>query len=498
MARILIVDDEPPIREWLELCIMRNFPDRFSVDLASNGVAALELFRQRKHDIVITDIVMPNMDGLALLKEIYSLNHLTCFVILSSHDNFNYVRTALQYDVIEYILKQEMNEASLCQVLENCVNKIRQQKSLASYLLNKDTFLRHLIRNHSQEITLDILLQNNIHLTAQPLCIFAVCFADSTPQRLLFPDESNEPLTNLHAVSHKDNAYLFFGNISVTFSEQKTVEVVWDYLQGILALNKCCTVIAGPTLHSISQLRDGLLDVIGRLYISFYRQNAIVPYSESAISVESLNSDKSVQEFAKQLQHGAVSEIPSLLQNFSQSIMQKMPSDISKLKLECCGFVDSIADRLSTFQPVSREKLKDLVAQANSWKVILSTMEEAYQLIADSPTQQGYGRHVAKAMSFIEENYGTITGLNEVAKLLFLSPEHLSRLFKVETGQNFISYLNHYRLMKAKQLLEQTDMKVHQIAEKVGYSSLSYFSKLFKESFGINPFRYRSMMDEEE
>ena len=86
--------------------------------------------------------------------------------------------------------------------------------------------------------------------------------------------------------------------------------------------------------------------------------------------------------------------------------------------------------------------------------------------------------------------------MNEVAAHVHVSPEHFSRLFKAETGRTFISYLNDYRLAQAKRLLDETSLKVFQVAEQVGYASLSYFSKLFKDAYGINPFGYRSQAGE--
>ena len=98
---------------------------------------------------------------------------------------------------------------------------------------------------------------------------------------------------------------------------------------------------------------------------------------------------------------------------------------------------------------------------------------------------------VRKAIEYLDRHYAERITLAELAEQAGFSAEHFSRVFRRETGVNYITYLNNLRMKHAVQLLEQTDCKVYEIAEKVGFSSLSYFSTAFKKKFGKNPYEYQ-------
>ena len=98
---------------------------------------------------------------------------------------------------------------------------------------------------------------------------------------------------------------------------------------------------------------------------------------------------------------------------------------------------------------------------------------------------------VRKAIEYMERHHAERLTLAEIAEQARFSPEHFSRVFRRETGVNYVAYLNNLRMKHAVQLLEQTDSKVYEIAEKVGFSSLSYFSTTFKKKFGKSPYEYQ-------
>ena len=126
-------------------------------------------------------------------------------------------------------------------------------------------------------------------------------------------------------------------------------------------------------------------------------------------------------------------------------------------------------------------------------------MDEIKELIASAVTAgqcgsdaEKHSTYTMQAMDYIRKNYATVTGLNEVAAHVHISPEYLARLFKSEAGTTVISFLNSCRMEQAKELLDKTTLKVFEVAETVGYSSVSYFSRLFKDTYGVNPFSYRN------
>ena len=123
MHRVLVVDDEMPIRQWLEFCINRI--EGYEVaGIAANGAEGFSLYRKMLPDIVITDIRMPVMDGLEMMQMIHNLNPAVYTVVLTSHEDFEYARTSIKLGASEYILKTEITEESLGQVLRTASESI--------------------------------------------------------------------------------------------------------------------------------------------------------------------------------------------------------------------------------------------------------------------------------------------------------------------------------------------------------------------------------------
>lgn len=100
---------------------------------------------------------------------------------------------------------------------------------------------------------------------------------------------------------------------------------------------------------------------------------------------------------------------------------------------------------------------------------------------------KNYSKPINKALKYIEENYKQQISLNDISKEVYLSHEYFSRLFKDEVGENFSTYLTNYRIKKAEYLIKNTDMKISQISNEVGYLNASYFSKIYKKCKGVSP-----------
>ena len=141
MFKVLAIDDEVLIRQWLEFCI--NKIDKFQVvGVASNGKEALDLFRSERPDIVVTDIEMPGMTGLEMLKQMQLIDSEFYAIVLTSHEDFSYAREALHLGTAKYILKTEISDISLAEVLQEASRQISESSK------NSPTVYEHGKRNH--------------------------------------------------------------------------------------------------------------------------------------------------------------------------------------------------------------------------------------------------------------------------------------------------------------------------------------------------------------
>lgn len=101
------------------------------------------------------------------------------------------------------------------------------------------------------------------------------------------------------------------------------------------------------------------------------------------------------------------------------------------------------------------------------------------------------GSYISKALDYIDKFYSSQIKLKEVADHIHISENYLGSLFKKETGYHFTDFLNIYRIEKAREMLEKGNRTVNEVGESVGYSSLSYFSRVFKQQTGVNPIDYK-------
>ncbi|MCI9383624.1 MAG: helix-turn-helix transcriptional regulator, partial [Lachnospiraceae bacterium] len=140
------------------------------------------------------------------------------------------------------------------------------------------------------------------------------------------------------------------------------------------------------------------------------------------------------------------------------------------------------------------KRTKGEIGEASSFSRLKAVTEgffeelEGTMLVQEKP----YHKYVKLALAYVKDNYAAIESLAEVAGYVNLNTEYFCRIFKAEVGTTFNNYLTEYRVKKAIELLEGTDLKVYEVAEKVGYTNLSYFSRVFKKVTGENPFVYKN------
>ena len=126
---------------------------------------------------------------------------------------------------------------------------------------------------------------------------------------------------------------------------------------------------------------------------------------------------------------------------------------------------------------------------ANSFHEIRDTLGK---VLNDQKTENRFcSEHVQRAIDYTNQHFTEIRNMSEVAEVVGLSPAYFSKLFKDETGMTFTNYLTKLRMQEAARLIQKTSMRINEIAERMGYANLAYFSTVFRKYYEINPFEYR-------
>ena len=144
--KILIADDERLICEWLQFCIKEN-PEYEIVGVANNGEQALSLYKEFEPELVLSDIKMPVMDGLTLLKEIKKINPSTFVILLTAFSEFDYVREAVRENADDYILKTEISKQSFSEILSATAKKIKEKCNQTEDNMQYNSHKHSIIRN---------------------------------------------------------------------------------------------------------------------------------------------------------------------------------------------------------------------------------------------------------------------------------------------------------------------------------------------------------------
>ena len=497
MIKVLIVDDETPIREWLEFYIEKI--NGFQVvGTASNGEDGYNLFKEYSPDIVFTDICMPIKNGLEMIEMIQRINPDVYFIILTSHVDFEYARKSLQLKAQEYILKTEISNKNVEELLMKGKSEIEKHilsnnESHYEILSNRNSFLKSLIlKDEFIEVNENILKKYDISLKNYPL--FAINIFNEYNERITLPKV--DEIKNIVKFNLDLEHIIIVANIEGIHSIKEQQEKCIEYCKEILLKYKCRIGIS-DVFSKITDLKIALQQSTNRMILGFYNENNRIISYQSSFTKRISNSEKLKAKLVRELINQNYSEVIFLKNKIKEEIEKEKPVDISYIK-ELYSFIAiSVINFTSDSIDVIDEdykRINEKILSANYLSDINSILEESFYILNSKydSSMNSYSYAIRKAIKYMNDNYSNGINLSDVARHVSLSSEYLSRLFKDETGINFIVYLNNIRLKHSIKMLETTDLKVYEIAEKVGYSNLSYFSTVFKKNFGINPFEYKN------
>ncbi len=485
MIRVLIVDDEAPIREWVEYCILRE-KERFSVvGLASSGEEALKLIKKEMPEVVVADISMPGMDGLELMKRAKEIAPFTAFIVMTNYAEFSYAKQAITYGAKEYLLKSEMCAGDLIGALDKInENKEKIVKHKVRELLPSGFIdLFGLYQCQTQEAMNEFL--DTIGVEAgkggQVLCIRRGKGEIEADQLIELVEKEN--LAKLFLASRQEYDFI----IAQDNRKQKLEEAMGKIGRGIGEKYEKAVGISAffsdrtALIHALRQA------VEAENHLFFHEGERVLVYCEktgpSGLSREAVRA--AYQQILWNLAHKQYEETLSQMRQWFETI-EKVGLPDSQWAIERCQrMVIAVEEQYYHLDPLGED-------QAKSGQHLLTMgacrrrCEELIQKLYDKKNGP-YSESVDRALAYIHENYNRDISLVDVASHIYRSPEYFSRLFKDEVGENFSVYLMMCRLNHGRDLLIHTDRKIADIATAVGYSTQSYFSRLYKKYMGKTP-----------
>lgn len=502
---VLIVDDELPLRQEL-----RGFPweDCGSVLIgeAGNGVEALQMCVECVPDVIVTDITMPVMDGITLIRELRVRYPSIQIILLTCHSDFRYVQEALRLGALEYILKVSMEEEELKQAL----NKVREA-------IIKE---RH-SRNH--ELTERRLLQSA--LFSKLLHGHDLNPADW--QNLELDGEKSYLLVRI-ILDAPNTAYLAARQqIQQTLNEMERLDSnrrTWLSIQEleyfVLAAVPNPSV---PEVQSFGEIGQELADIM-RGYAqpgSIVMAYAIVsePFATMEELVQSLaftTEWKNALFYESSSETSVLSGRPLPLTGMTDKHAKEINEKLRKAGGSAAGLEDYLLKDFLVWCFTQRIRPMQLKQRILNWQVEWMKEQESAELDSTSVTNligaktlhqmiacllhaiaaMKSGKmcsriEIRSAIKWINENMQQPISLPVIAEQVGLSPHYISRLFREETGDSINRYITKLRMEKAVELLKRTNKKVYEIAEEVGIPSYRYFTVTFRNWTGVSPTDYK-------
>lgn len=525
--KLMIADDEKWVRTTIKTLIPFEKLDVSLVCEASNGIEALELCHQYNPDIVLTDIMMPGLTGLDLIKELRRCSPGIRIAIISGYSDFEYAKAAMKYGITDYLLKP-VDELELLHVIERFINEI-DAEAMQNRAKEQEKEQYRLAIPALSEAFLNQALSNGT-LTAEKikgeLAKYGIIFTHQYYSIALFSPDDPDVLedrsqaeyfrrtvkrvakSRLGAVGFPvaGAKYEIACIINHDTAENPAISRAFELCSRLCDRRLGTTVSAGLSspsrqlgmLHQLGQQASAALkrrfwEGPGRLYPHLpngFSGEFPLQLTEEALNKITLNIKLSNIQTALSYIDGICRELrpqsniePDLVKEFFWQLVQSV---ISMLNIQL-PYVRHEA-LITGEQPYERIKRTVFMEQLGGFTKDI--MQRIFDFFHDKNPINNTNL-VENAKKVIESNYAGDISLEQVARHVHLSPAYLSELFKKETGMSFIDYKTIIRIENAKRLLSSTTLNIYDVSGRVGYSDPKYFSKLFKKITGKTIFEYK-------
>ena len=538
MIKVLIIDDDSVARTNIKTLIDWEKNGYEICGEAVNGIEAILLIKKVEPEIVITDMSMPVMDGIALIEYLEQNYPQIKTIALSGYEDFDYVRKSMKKGALDYLLKHSINAEVLLEVLNTAKEKLLEehsehnQKDIFEKQLNesrsvlRQKFIRQLVQgaiSEKAEIKQKIVdLKLDIETKSISIILFEVddyniICEKFSPKEIIKLTSSVEDISAeiLKGTVKAVVSHLEAGKFIIIFSFGNMRSDLYIYNLIVTTINRIKASIKRylniTACFSYSRIFNDIIDTNkyykeaeNMLQDRFFKgKDKIINESSGSFTNEYLNLDvneeKSIIAALKTQDYGKIVDCLNMV--FARLVDKKLSyNSIQMICAELINIVNRVARETgidikrvyndSEIPYASMKKLETLI-EMREW--ILKSYEKLASLMAEAKFNHNYSEYTKKAIGYMQKNYKNNISLNEVAEYIGLNSSYLSRVFKEDCGMGFVEYLNSIRVEYAKQIIETGSLKLKDIVKEVGFNNYTYFFKVFKDVLNMTPLEYEKM-----
>ncbi|MEG1477523.1 MAG: response regulator [Oscillospiraceae bacterium] len=456
MLNVLLVDDEVRILKHLQTEIPWTQLGLQLIGSATDGAHAMQLAAQTTVDIVITDIRMPRVDGLALCRQLRENNACIQIILISGYADFSYAQEAIGLGVIGYCLKP-LNTSEVTSFLRTAVRNIRREN-----VLNPDALLDMIEGGNADEIQHAL---SELGAGKGPYYIAVSVYVHNI-------EKSLGATLSCKLGKHK---YLYFS--TAPLSRNAAVKTICYAQAGGI----------GMPLQPVfaQQLSAAVQDATDMAYQWFVAGKPTL--------CESLTDCQVTNELFENLKTALAS--PGSLRTFLQALQKADVSLLFHIRTAFRFYNLVYSSRLLCANGNAEDHYlygyEQLSAEYVNFSQVLAEM--LAQLRNPSELQNtdcASSGSFLQIIRYLNENYEKELSLKKIAEIFHMNASYISQLMKNETGLAYSQYVTELRINKAKELLQTTDLSLSEVSEAVGFNDYFYFIKKFKKEVGVTPGKF--------
>ncbi len=515
MIKILIVDDEMLVRNGLKKIITKHSEEYEVCGCACDGEEAVRLITEASPDIVVTDIKMPNMDGIELIKWIRKNQSAIECILLSGYDEKEYLHEAIRQHVSEYILKPIVKE-KFYTTLDRIAEEVKEKKKLAG----QRAFNVSINNRFGNGVYKIITASTQYEKTEIEEIIKQQCPSFDIDGSMYVILISNTTVNDTQTYGGGETHIVCYGikNIIDEMLDEMSVNAY-----GVLDANHNIIILVQKSDRCIvdimSEIREKIRDSI--------MQDISIAISDEYTGVE--NSEGAYEKTEKLIKSSIMGSgifTSGTKSNFEMQTLfrtnKKIVSMIERANIGCMKLIDEMFEKYETgvYPPesiiimtedfilrlkifakdkkyISSEEIGKYTKRIENNKnaeQLKENMKRLAEYVLSQISQQvsdGISKKIFEVQKYVNENYYKDITLNKISELFSINENYFSGQFKKQIGISFIDYLTEVRINKAKELLAENDISIGEISEMIGYENATYFSKVFKKVTGISPIQYK-------
>lgn len=498
MYIVMLADDEENVIEVLKNSIAWQELGVDTLLSASDGQEALELFEKKTIDLLVTDIRMPRMDGLELIRNVRAKYPDVHCILLTAYGEFEYAKQAIQLGVDNYLLKPVAKE-EFEQNIQNTLNNIYQKRHSSASILRENTLRRWLVGTIGEEELGERAAMLGINLYRMSYCV--VCFQK----------KGNHALARLHTACEE------------ALGNELDVNSVWDekgrfvlilggrhidtdtlgaQIEKIIASTETtdeAVVAIGTPVTQAAELYDSYRTACDFITVaSQTNRHIILPQIEN---IQNSDEDQLAEEirilyyiFEKEAREAGYRHLAGKLcgENVSPEQLSRLGRGIQLTLTREFPLVEDLSARI--WQAIEMDTCP--AEQEKMAAAMVDTLVRAHAVFAECFS--ALSPIVQRTILYVRDSVmsGQSVSLKEFCVQNGMSSAYLGHTFKTETGTFFNDYLMQCRIERASVLLRNPNRMIKDISESVGFSTTSYFVKCFREQKGVSPARYRQELQE--